>query len=131
MVPRISIFPLYPFTKSSWRNFVLFQGILYYLKETRNSFINGPLNLWWILNKTIIEIEIITKATTFKSFLHRSYKNTQLLSFVAVLFNIFMRQTLTDGFWGLHKNMNCAFPLREAAYEKYSLLHEGIFARFT
>ena len=23
-----------------------------------------------------------------------------------------MRQTLTDDFWGLHKNINCAFPLR-------------------
>ena len=22
-----------------------------------------------------------------------------------------MRQTLIDDFWGLHKNMNCAFPL--------------------
>ena len=22
-----------------------------------------------------------------------------------------MRQTLTDNFWGIHKNMNCAFPL--------------------
>ena len=22
-----------------------------------------------------------------------------------------MRQTLTDDFWGLHKNINCAFPL--------------------
>ena len=24
-----------------------------------------------------------------------------------------MRQTLTDDFWGLHKNKNCAFPLME------------------
>ena len=31
-------------------------------------------------------------------FLHLSYKNTQLLFFVAVLFNIFMKQTLTDDF---------------------------------
>ena len=30
---------------------------------------------------------------------------------MTVLSNIFMRQTLTDDFWGLHKNMNCAFPL--------------------
>ena len=30
---------------------------------------------------------------------------------MTVLFNIFMRQTSTDDFWGLHKNMNCAFPL--------------------
>ena len=25
-----------------------------------------------------------------------------------------MRQTLTDDFWGLYKNMNCAFPLTSA-----------------
>ena len=53
----------------------------------------------------------ITKDATFKSFLHLSYKNTQLHFFVTVLFNIFLGQTLTDGFWGLHKNMNCAFRL--------------------
>ena len=59
-----------------------------------------------------MEVGNITKTGTFKSFLHQSYKNTQLLLFVKVLFNIFMRQTLTDDFWGLHKNMNCAFPLK-------------------
>ena len=58
-----------------------------------------------------MEFGNIAKAATFKSFHHRSYKNTQLLFFVTVLFDIFMRQTLTDDFWGLHKNMNCAFPL--------------------
>ena len=52
-----------------------------------------------------MEVGDITKA------LHLSYKNTQLLFFVTVLFNIFMRQTLTNDFWGLHKIMNCAFPL--------------------
>ena len=31
---------------------------------------------------------------------------------MTAVFNIFMKQTLTDDFWGLHKNMNCAFPLR-------------------
>ena len=30
---------------------------------------------------------------------------------MTVLFNIFIKQTLTDNCWGLHKNMNCAFPL--------------------
>ena len=58
-----------------------------------------------------MEVGNITKASTFKSFNHLNYKNTQLLFFATGLFNIFMRQTLTDGFWGLHKNMNCAFPL--------------------
>ena len=33
--------------------------------------------------------------------------------FVTVLVNIFMRPTLTHDFWGLHKNTNCAFPLKE------------------
>ena len=33
---------------------------------------------------------------------------------VTVLFNIFIRQTLTDDFWRLHKNKNCAFPLKVA-----------------
>ena len=56
-------------------------------------------------------LENITKAAAFKIFLQLSYKSTQLLFFVTVLFNIFMRQTLADDFWGLRKNMNCAFPL--------------------
>ena len=48
------------------------------LKETRNSFKKWPLKLWWIYNKTIIEVENIKKAATFKCFLHLSYKNTLL-----------------------------------------------------
>ena len=59
-----------------------------------------------------MEVENITKSATFKSFLHLSNKNTQLFFFVTVLFNIFIRQTLTDDFWGLHRNMNCVFPLK-------------------
>ena len=58
-----------------------------------------------------MEVGNITKAATFISFFPLSYKNTQLLFFVTVLFDIFMRQTLTDDFWGLHKIMNSAFPL--------------------
>ena len=56
-----------------------------------------------------MENEKITKAATFKSFLHLSYKTYNY--FFYVLFYIFMIQTLTDNFWVLHKNMNCAFPL--------------------
>ena len=66
-----------------------------------------------------MEVVNITKAATFKIFLHLIYKNTQLLFFVTVLFNIFMRQTLTDDFWGLHKNMNCAFPLISYFFKYY------------
>ena len=61
--------------------------------------------------KTIIKVGNITKAVAFKSFLHLSYKKTELIFIVTVLFNIFMRQTLTEDVWALHKNMNCAFPL--------------------
>ena len=45
----------------------------------------------------------ITKAATFKSFLHLSYKNTQLL-FLWQFFKIFfMRQIFTDDFWDYTK----------------------------
>ena len=58
-----------------------------------------------------MEVGNITKGATFKSFLHLSYKNIELLFLWTALFNIFTRQTLPDGFWLLHKNMNCMFPL--------------------
>ena len=58
-----------------------------------------------------MEVENIAKTATFKNFLHLSYKKTQELFFETVLFNIFIKQTFADDFWGLHKNMNCAFPL--------------------
>ena len=81
------------------------------LKETCSPFKKWPLNLWWISDKTIMEVGSITKAANFKGFLHLSYKNTKLLFFVTVFFKIFMRKT-TDHFWGLHKNMNCGFLLK-------------------
>ena len=65
----------------------------------------------WISNKTVMEVGSIIKAATFKSFLHLTYKYKQLF-FLTVLFDNFMIQTLTDDFWGLHKNMNCPFPLK-------------------
>ena len=49
------------------------------LKETCNSFQRWPLKLSWIASKSLIEVGNITKAATFKSFLHLSYKNTQIL----------------------------------------------------
>ena len=51
-----------------------------------------------------MEVGNITKAAASKSFLHLSYKNTQLLLFVTVLFNIFTRQILS----GYDKNFSCA-----------------------
>ena len=96
-------------------------------KEIRNSFKKWPFNLWSISNKTIMGLRNITKAATFKSFLHINYKKTQLLIFVKVLFNIFMRQTLTNYFWGLHKNMNCAFPLKKTLSHLAELAHLRVF----
>ena len=55
-----------------------------------------------------MEVGIITKVHTLKKF--SSPKKHIATFFVTVLFNILTRQTLTD-IWGLHKNMNCAFPL--------------------
>ena len=62
---------------SSMNNWKLMKYLI--LKETCNSFKKWSLNLWWISNKTIIEVENIAKAVTFNSFLHLHYKNTQLL----------------------------------------------------
>ena len=45
-------------------------------------------------------VENITKAAIFKSFLELSYYNPQLLFFITVVFSIFIRQALTDDFWG-------------------------------
>ena len=59
-----------------------------------------------------MEVGNITKAATFKSFLHLSYKNIQLRFKWTVLFNIFIRETFADNFGVLPKNMNCAFPLK-------------------
>ena len=61
--------------------------------------------------KPLWKLEVLQRLLAL-SFLHRSYKNTQLLFFVTVFFKIFMRKTLTDHFGGLHKNRNCGFPFK-------------------
>ena len=68
----------------------------------------------------------ITKAAAFKKFFHLSYKSTQILFFVTLLFNFFMRQTLTDDFWRLHKNMNCAFPLSKFSQYKITKIKTDV-----
>ena len=45
-------------------------------------------------NHYSMEIENVTKAATFKSFLHPNYKNTQLSFFVTVLFNYFYKTNI-------------------------------------
>ena len=42
---------------------------------------------------------------------------------MTILFNIFHEKKITDDFRGLHKNMNCAFPLKAAGlFNYYGLL---------
>ena len=50
-----------------------------------------------------MEVGNLKKTANFKRFPCISYKNTQLLVFVIVLFNIFMRQTSTNYFGGYTK----------------------------
>ena len=59
-----------------------------------------------------MEVGNIEKAATFINFLQLSYKNTKLPFLWQCFLNIFMRQTLTDKFCRLHKNMNCVFLLK-------------------
>ena len=58
-----------------------------------------------------MEIGNVTKAATFKGFLHQCYKSTQLTFLWQCILIVLMKQTLTDDFGGLHKNKNCEFPL--------------------
>ena len=52
-----------------------------------------------------MEIGNVTKGATFKKFLHLCYKSTHFF--------------LTDDFWGLQENKNCAFPLNEVNQRVY------------
>ena len=71
------------------------------VKEMRNSFKKWPLNPWWISNKTIMEVGNTTKAAIFKSFLHLSYKNTQLLFFCDSVFQYFHKTNINKGLLGV------------------------------
>ena len=71
------------------------------LKETRNSLKKCPLNLWWALNKSIMEVGNITNTATFKRFLHLSYKNTQLFLLWQCFFNIFHKANINQWFLGV------------------------------
>ena len=57
-----------------------------------------------------MEVRNITKAATFKNYLHLKLLKRKVTFFVAVILNVFMRQILTDDFWGLNKNMIARFP---------------------
>ena len=75
----------------------------YLVKNIRKSFKKWSLNLWLISNKTIMEVGNITETSTFKSFLQLSYKNTQLLFFVTVLFYFSHEINLNRWFLGITK----------------------------
>ena len=100
------------------------------LTETRNSFKKWPLNLWWTSNKTIMEIGNITKTASFKSFLYLSYKNTQLLLLWLCFLIFFLETKITNDFWGLHKNINCAFHLTFSCNSLAGLMLMKVFVCF-
>ena len=106
----------------NYENYKLFT---LFLEETHNLFKRWPLNLWWISNKTIIEVgNIIYKSCYFQKLSSQKLWKHTITFFMTVLFNFFMRQTLADDlddFWGSHKNMNCAFPLQFALFNQGSL----------
>ena len=66
--------------------------------------------------------EILQKLLLLKVFLNGDIK-TRSYFFVAVLFKIFMKQTLTNDFLGLHKSMN---ELRVPFKKKLILHHEMV-----
>ena len=56
----------YSYKHEHYKNYKLFT---LFLEETRNLFKRWPLNLWWISNKTIIEVgNIIYKSCYFQKF---------------------------------------------------------------
>ena len=63
----------------------------------------------WISNKTIKEVGNITKGATFKKFSSPKLLKHTITFFVTVLFNIIMRQTLTDNFGGYTKKWIARF----------------------
>ena len=55
-----------------------------------------------------------------KKFTSPKLSKQTITFFETVLFYIFMNQTLIDDFGGLHKSMNCAFPLRTTILKNIS-----------
>ena len=90
---------------------ILFEWILYWGVATS---LKGKYDLWTFdrfQTKPLWKFGNITKAASFKGSFSAKLEKHTITFFMTVLFNIFMRQTADDS-WGLHKNMNCAFPLR-------------------
>ena len=58
---------------------------------------------------------MLQKVVTFKSFFYLSYRSTLLVFFVTVLFKYFIRQTLTDDFWGFNTEADLK---KSVAYKK-------------
>ena len=55
---------------------------------------------------------MLQKLLLLKVFLTKVIKTQSSFIFVIVSLIVFMSQTLTDEFWGLHQNKNCTFPLK-------------------
>ena len=92
-----------------------FWWILLYQLYKRKRAIRSKSDLWTIdgfQTKPLWKLEILQKLLLLKVFSPKLLKHT-ITFFVTVLFNMFTRETLTDDFRGLHKNMNCVFPLNK------------------
>ena len=61
--------------------------------------------------KPLQKLEMLQKLLLLKVFSTKFIKTHNYFLLWQCFLIIFMRQTLTDDFWGLHKNKNCAFPL--------------------
>ena len=65
-----------------------------------------------------METENVTKVAILKKKFYLSYKSTLLAFFLTVLFKYFIRQTLTDDFWGLKLTWKKALLIKKACIWK-------------
>ena len=94
--------------------------------------VSSPLNL----STSIIDlwIKVLLAAAIHMDSLRESrnsFKTIMEVDFLTVLFNTFMRQALTDDFWGSNKNTNCAFPLKSLCNYYFSENQNRIVKKMT
>ena len=101
--------------------------LMFFWQINGDHLIKWSLDFWWISGKTIMEVTLFFKTCYFSKFSSARLLKHTITFFMIVLFNIFTRQTLKDDFWGLHKNMNCAFTLNHAILDTTFCRFQSIF----
>ena len=89
------------------------QQFYYELARYRKRAIRSKRDLWTVhkfQTKSLWELEMLQKLLLLKVLFTKVIKAHSYFLWQCFLI-IFMRQTLADDFWGLHKNKNCTFPL--------------------